>query len=409
NLPTLLSAHAYTIVKGHAQNRFIASKLILSYASLGHPVCSTKIFVSVHFKDLFLWNSIIKAHFSAGNYAEAIEFFSQMRFLAFSPDEFTLPMVVSASAELGSLFLGMCIHCFIAKANLFYANSAAIGASLVYMYSKCEAIESSALAFGEIIDKDVVAWTALVIGYIHNGENEKSFRCLREMLSSSNDAERVNLRTLEGGFQACGNAGMLVEGTCLHSLSLKSGIASSNTIRSAILSLYSKYGSIEDARLSFDEVLDKDLFCWTSIIAAYTRNGQINESFRMFLSMQEDHSLHPDGMLVSCLIPGFSNSLEGKAFHGFIIRRNYAMGHIASSSLLSMYIRFGLLAFAENVFMISKDQEPEPWNSMISGTGAIRIGKSVHCFAVRSFSLENMSIVNSVMSMYGKFGHLGAA
>ncbi|KAK6159563.1 hypothetical protein DH2020_006877 [Rehmannia glutinosa] len=445
---TLLSTHAYILTTGHAHNKFLASKLIASYASLNRPHSSTKIFDSLSFRDTFLWNSIIKAHFSNGNYVQAVEIFSKMWVLGNLPNQFTLPMVVSACAEVGSIYFGMNVHGLVSKLNLFHGNSA-VGASFVYMYSKCGAVEDAALVFDEMSVRDVIAWTALVIGYVQNGESEKGLQCLCEMHGIGGDGERPNFRTLEGGFQACGDLSVLEEGRCLHGLALKSGFMSSHVIQSAILSMYSKCGSIEDAKVSFCEVVNKDLFSWTSIIGIYVRFGCFYDCFQIFSSMQAN-GVYPDGMVISCLISGFANSMkvsEGKAFHGFILRRNYDVDQIVYSSLLSMYCRFGLLALAEKIFFECHNQEKESWNLMIVGyekaglemdcinlfremqhrgiesnlnclmsvisscsrLRAIRFGQSVHCHIMKSLFFEKVSVVNSLINMYGKCGNLTIA
>ncbi|KAI3468959.1 hypothetical protein Pfo_025622 [Paulownia fortunei] len=408
---TLFATHAYIITTGHAHNKFLASKLIASYASLNQPHSSTKVFDSLSFKDHFLWNSIIKAHFSNGNYVQAVDFFSKMRFFGNLPNQFTIPMVVSACAELGSLFIGMNVHGLVSKVNLFYGNSA-VGASFVYMYSKCGAVEDASLVFDEIAVKDVIAWTALVIGYVQNGESEKGLQCL-------------------------------------HGLALKFGIVSSHIVQSAILSMYSKCGSTADARVSFCEVVNKDLFSWTSIIGVYARLGCVYECFQIFLRMQAN-GVYPDAMVMSCLVSGFANSMkvsEGKAFHGFILRRIYGVDQIVYSSLLSMYCKFGLLAIAEKIFVGGHNQEKDSWNAMIVGyekaglernciklfremqhrgiesnlntlisvisscsrLGAIHSGLSVHCHIMKSLLFEKVSVVNSLINMYGKCGNLTIA
>ncbi|GFP80992.1 pentatricopeptide repeat-containing protein at4g39952 mitochondrial [Phtheirospermum japonicum] len=445
---TLLSTHAYIISTGNSQNRFIASKLIASYASLSQPHISTKVFNCLNFRDPFLWNSIIKAHFSNGNYAQAIEFFSEMRFLGNLPNQFTIPMVVSACAELRALKIGMAVHGLVSKVNLFHENSA-VGASLVYMYSKCGEVEYASHVFDEIPQRDVIAWTALVIGYVQNGESEKGLKCLCEMHRIGGDDERPNFRTLEGGLQACGDLSSLVGGKCLHGLVVKFGISSSRIIQSAVLSMYSKCGSVEDAQVSFMEVVSKDLFSWTSIIGIYARLGRFHDCFRMFSWMLAS-GVYPDGMVISCLVSGLANSMkvnEGKAFHGNILRRNYGFGQIVSNSLLSMYCKFGLIAVADKIFIRGhNNQETESWNIMVVGyeksglemdcvnlfremqrrgiesnlntlmsvifsclrLRAIHFGLSVHCHIIKRL-FENVSVVNSLINMYGRFGNLTMA
>ncbi|KAG5030913.1 hypothetical protein JHK85_014895 [Glycine max] len=79
--------------------------------------------------------------------------------------------------------------------------------------------------FNEIPERDVVAWTALIIEHVHNGEPQKGLRCLRHM--HCEDAPMPNARTWEGGFLACGSLG----------------------------------------------AVKRDLMCWTSIIGIYVRLG----------------------------------------------------------------------------------------------------------------------------------------
>ncbi|KZV45345.1 pentatricopeptide repeat-containing protein mitochondrial [Dorcoceras hygrometricum] len=441
-------AHGYIITTGHAQNMFIASKLIACYASVEQPHSATKVFDHLCFKDPFLWNSIIKAHFSNGNYFHALGFFSKMQLSGTMANQFTIPMVISACAELELLCVGASVHGMVSKANLLYQNSA-VGSSFVYMYSRCGSVSDAFLLFHEIPVKDVVTWTALVIGCVQNGESEKGLECLCEMYAVGGYGERPNFRTLEGGFQACGDLNALLEGRCLHGSALKSGIVSSTIIQSTILSMYSKCGSIEDAHVAFCEVASKDLFSWTSMIGVHARVGSIQESIRIFIRMQASGVI-PDGKLISSLLCGFSNAMmvsEGKAFHGFVLRKNYELDSTVDNALVSMYCKFGLMALAQKIFNKGHEQENDSWNLMIVGyekaglemscielfiemrhrgigsdlnslmsvicscskLKSIHLGQSIHCHIIRNLMFENIAVVNSLISMYGKCGKLTMA
>ncbi|GFY91388.1 pentatricopeptide repeat (PPR) superfamily protein [Actinidia rufa] len=441
---SLLQSHGYIITTGHTNNVFTASKLISLYASVNKPKLSSKVFDSVHFKDTFLWNSIVKAHFSNGKYTQALEFYLQMRMSDILPNHFTIPMVVAACAELLSLRNGMTIHALVSKLGLFAGNSA-VGSSFVYMYAVCGCMEDAALVFDEIPIRDVVAWTALVIGYVQNEENEKGLACLCQMHKICGDMERPNSRTLEGGFQACGNLRALKEGKCLHSLAIKTGIGCTQVVQSSVLSMYTKCGTPDEAYLSFCEVDTKDLISWTSIIGVYSRLGCITKCLCLFWQMQVA-GIHLDGIVICCLISAFGNSMsvsEGKAFHGIILRRNYALGQMVDNALLSMYCRFGLFALAEKLFDKVHDWDEESWNLMVfeygkvglkskciqlfremqhlgmefdqnsllsvissySQLGATHLGRSLHCYMIKRLMHENVSIANSLIDIYGKSGN----
>ncbi|KAL3728729.1 hypothetical protein ACJRO7_033333 [Eucalyptus globulus] len=445
---SLLQSHGLVVTAGHSGNAFVAAKLVSLYASLGRPTCSTRVFDRVEAKDVFLWNSIVKTHFSNGACSRAIEFYSRMRAANELPDQFTIPMVVAACADIGSLNYGMWVHALACKCGLF-AGSSAVGSSFVYMYSKCGQMMDASLVFDEIRVRDVVAWTALLIGYVQNGENEKALGSLREMLRLGGLEERPNFRTMEGGFQASGNMGAVSEGRCLHGLAVKSGLLCCEVVKCSALSMYSRCDFPEDAHSSFCEIVDKDVLSWTSVISVYARFGCMAECLSLFLQMQSSGT-YPDGIVTSCVLLAFANTIsvsEGRTFHGLLIRRNSLLvqDQMVHNALLSMYCKFGLLNVAEKLFATrAHELAKEPWNIMVSGCGklgmeencilyfknmqhlgiecdldslvsvisscsklgAINLGKSVHCYAIRRSIDGNASFANSLIGFYGRLGNL---
>ncbi|KAG5530964.1 hypothetical protein RHGRI_025793 [Rhododendron griersonianum] len=442
---SILQSHAYIITTGHTNNPFIASKLISLYASLNKPTFSSKVFHSVQSKDAFLWNSVIKSQFSNGCYSQALDFYRQMRLSCVKPNHFTVPMIVASCAELLLLINGMKIHGLVTKLGFINMGNSAVGSSFIYFYSMCGCMEDGALVFDEMPVRDVVAWTALVIGYVQNDESEKGLERLCEMHRVGGDGERPNSRTFEGGFKACGNLGALLEGKCLHGLVVKTGIGCINVVQSSVLRMYTKCGTPEEAYLSFCEVQQKDLVSWTSVIGVYSRFGWSSECLRLFWQMQVT-GVYPDGVVISCLLSGFGNSMrvsEGKVFHAMILRHNFMIDEMVSNALLSMYFRFGLFSIAEKFFERVQDGNKESWNIMVfeyskvgleskclelftemqhlgiefdsnslvsvisscSRLGATRLGCSLHCYVIKNSMRENVSIANSLIDMYGKSGN----
>ncbi|KAE7998058.1 hypothetical protein FH972_002636 [Carpinus fangiana] len=332
-LQSLLQPHALIITSGNSNNLFLASKLVSLYASLNEPTSSTKVFHSVCPKDTFIWNSVIKSHFSNGNYSEALDFYLQMPASDTPLDQFTILMVVSTCAELLLLDHGKNIHGSALKLGLFAWNSA-VGSSFVYMYAKCGQMGDASSMFDEICVRDVVVWTALVIGYVHNGESEKGLERLCEMHRTGGDGERPTFRTLEDGFEACGNLGGIV-------------------VQSSLLSMYSKCGTPEEAYLSFCEVTDKDLLSWTSLVGVYWRFGFMTECLSLLWEMLE-REIHPDGIVISSVLLGF-----------------------VYNALLSMYCKFGLLTLAEKLFGRVPEPNKESWNTMVFNYG--KRGQEAKC------------------------------
>ncbi|KAJ8544038.1 hypothetical protein K7X08_025656 [Anisodus acutangulus] len=257
---------------------------------------------------------------------------------------------------------------------------------------------------------------------------------------------RPNFWTLEGGFQACGNLGALVEGKCLHGLAMKSGFGCYQVVQSSVLSMYSKCGSVEETYRSFSEVDGKDLFSWTTITSVYAKYERIGESVDMFLKML-DSGISPDGMVISCVLSGLGNAMrvfEAKAFHGFILRRKYDVDHMVCNTLLAMYCKLRLLNLAEKIFDGGNGQNPEAWNVMVVGylkagleakcidlfremkylgiesdinslisvisscsrLEEFHLGQSLHCHVIKNPMLGNVFVSNSLIDMYGRSKNL---
>ncbi|KAL5704366.1 hypothetical protein ACHQM5_022806 [Ranunculus cassubicifolius] len=446
---SLLQTHALILISGHTNNLFISAKLISLYSSFNKPNFSTQVFNSLTTKDSFLWNSIIKTHFSNGDYKEALRLFVEMRRSYCEVNHFTIPMVVGSAAEILGYEMGRSVHCLDMKIGCFVEGLAAVGSSFVYMYSKCGEMEDAGKVFDEMSVRDVVAWTALIVGYVQNEESEMGWRCFCEMHKNGGDGEMPNVRTIEGGLQACKKLGNSLYGGCLHGYAVKTGSAGSQIVQSSLLSMYSVCENSDEAYHVFQELVKKDIISWTVIIGVYARAGSISKCLELFSEMLVS-GIYPDEIVISCMLSCFGNAgkaYESKAFHGTMIKRNYKVDKMVSKSLLSMYCKCGLFDIADKLFSRLDECDMEAWNIMVSGYGkmgpatkcigmykemwclglecdlssialvisacsqlaALHLGQSLHCHVIKGGIDEIISVTNALVSMYGRLGDLGTA
>ncbi|KAG6518800.1 hypothetical protein ZIOFF_022281 [Zingiber officinale] len=434
--------HALLIASGQSSNPFFAAKIIALYASFRRPDLAHRVFAAAapsNPRDTFLWNSAIKSHFGAGDFCLAFSLFCGMRSSGAPPNEFTIPMVVSTAAELELLRLGSCIHGTATKFGLLPENSVGVGSSLVYMYTKCGDVAPALRVFDEMTVTDVVAWTSLIVGCLRNGEAEMSLLCLKEMHRVSG---LPNSRTMEAGLQACGSLVALKEGKCLHGLLLKFGMEHFHSVKSSLLSMYSKCECLDETARVFQAMPERDVISWTAMIVVHMRKGQILECMHMFSEMR-DSGVDADGVLLSCILLGFSDAgkvCQGKGFHGMVLRRNYELSMLVINALISMYCKFGLLYLARKVFDAVDNRDAESWNLMVISYGkagldiecldlfrqmqfqglisdlnsfasaisscshlmALRLGQSIHCYTMKVSLDECKSICNTLVGMYGQ-------
>uniref|UniRef100_A0ACD5UB14 Uncharacterized protein n=1 Tax=Avena sativa TaxID=4498 RepID=A0ACD5UB14_AVESA len=452
-LPALLRLHALAAISGLSSRPDFAAKLVSAYSSSGRPDLAALAFSASPCPDTFLWNSLLRAHHCASDFASTLSAHRRMRASGALPSRFTAPLAASAAAELAALPVGSSVHAYSVKFGLLVGDgSVAVSSSLVYMYSRCGSVADAVKLFDKMAERDVVAWTAVVSGCVRNGECWKGMGYLVQMVRLAGDGgARPNARTMESGLEACGLLGELSAGRCLHGYTVKEGIADSTLVISTLFSMYSKCDGTENASILFAELQEKDVFTWTSLIGAYCRRGLAGDAIELFHEMEES-GLQPDEVLVSCILSGLGNSgnvRRGKAFHGVIMRRNLGDSVLVANTLISMYAKFELLDIADTVFGMLHRRDAESWSLMIVGyckagidakcldlyremqckdhdefvcdvnslvstisscsrLGKLRLGQSAHCYSIRRLLDEN-SVANALIGMYGRCGKFDLA
>ncbi|CAM0904305.1 unnamed protein product [Alopecurus aequalis] len=452
-LPALLRLHALAATSGISSRPDFAAKLVSAYSSSGRPGLAALAFSAPPCPDTFLWNSLLRSHHCASDFASALSAHRCMCASGALPSRFTVPLAASAAAELAALPVGSSVHAYSIKLGLLVGDgSIAVSSSLVYMYARCGSIVDAVKLFDEMVERDVIAWTAVVSGCVRNGECRKGLSYLVRMVSLAHDGTvRPNARTMESGLEACGVLGEVSVGRCLHGYTVKEGIGDCASVVSALFSMYSKCDMTEDASILFPELPEKDVVTWTSLIGAYCRRGLAGEAMELFQEMQES-GLRPDEVLVSCVLAGLGNSGNvhgGKAFHAVIMRRNLGDSVLVANALISIYGKFELLDIAGTVFGMSHQRDVESWSLMVVGysktgidikclelyremqstdykeisgdinslvsaisscsrLGKLRLGKSAHCYSIKCL-LDEISVANALIGMYGRCGKFDIA
>jgi pentatricopeptide repeat protein len=71
----------------------------------------------------------------------------------------------------------------------------------------------------------------------------------------------------------------------VHRHVLEAGLESDLRVGSALVHMYAKSGSIDDARLVFDRMEDRDVITWTMLIGGLAQHGRGHEALELFRRM----------------------------------------------------------------------------------------------------------------------------
>lgn len=135
-----------------------------------------------------------------------------------------------------------------------------------------------------------------------------------------------------------------------------------------LISGYARTGGVLEARKLFDEMPERDNFSWTAMISGYVKHKQPANALELYRLMQRHDNLKCNKFTVSSALTASSamQSLRlGKEIHGRIIRTGLDSDAVVSSSLLDVYGKCGSLHEARYIFDRVVGKDIVLWTAMI--------------------------------------------
>eukprot|EP01018_Ginkgo_biloba_P019327 Gb_27416 [translate_table: standard] len=169
--------------------------------------------------------------------------------------------------------------------------------------------------------------------------------------------------------QDCIKRKALTEGKVVHTHINQTGIKPNIILGNRLVIMYSKFGSLDEARRVLDDMPERNVVTWTIMIGAYVRCGYGDEALRLFYQMQRV-GIQLDQFAFTSLLPACANlaSLEhGQELHGSIVKRGFQLDVCVGTALVDMYAKCERIENARQVFDKMPIQNVVSWNAMISG------------------------------------------
>ncbi|KAL1213082.1 Pentatricopeptide repeat-containing protein [Cardamine amara subsp. amara] len=280
--------------------------------------------------------------------------------------------------------------------------------SMVDGYCKMGRLVDARGLFDRIHERNVITWTAMIDGYFKAGFFEDGFDLFLRMRREG-DVE-VNANTLAVMFKACRDFGRYREGSQIHGLVSRMPLEFDLFLGNSLISMYSKLGYMGEAKAVFGVMKNKDTVSWNSLITGLVQREQISEAYELFEKM-------PDKDMVSWtdMIKGFSGKGEiSKCVELF--RMMPEKDDITWTAMISAFVSNGYYEEALYWFhkMLRKEVYPNSYtfSSVLSATASLAAlieGLQIHARVVKTNIANDLSVQNSLVSMYSKCGNTNDA
>ncbi|TMW98714.1 hypothetical protein EJD97_003616 [Solanum chilense] len=248
-----------------------------------------------------------------------------------APSESTfVGILVGFVGEL-DLILGELVHGLVVKDGLDFSVS--VNNSLINMYAKCSDIHKAEKMFEDAPVKDVVSWNTMVGAMAKIGRAYRALVVFRKMSVSGvlpNDTSYVS------ALSCCTSQQFRLLGESIHAKVMQKKFESDVYVGSALLDFYVKCDRLDDAHVCFDEISEKNVVSWNTLMLGYSSKGS---SYAISLLQQMIHS--------GCLLTEFSFSIAVKSsglsevlqLHSLSIKMGYIDNDYVSSSFISSYAK----------------------------------------------------------------------
>ncbi|KAK6913351.1 E motif [Dillenia turbinata] len=237
---------------------------------------------------------------------------------------------------------------------------------VLLMHVKCRMMIDARRLFDEMPEKSLFSWNTIIVGLVDCGDYLDAFQLFLELWDDFPD---ISSRTLATVIRAAAGLGHVLVGRQLHSCALKMGIGGDIFVACALIDMYSKCGSIVDARIAFDEMPERNTVGWNTIIAGYALHGYSEEALDMYYEMR-DSGVQMDHFTFSILVRICTRlaSLEhAKQAHASLVRHGFGLDTVASTALVDFYCKWGRLEDARHVFDKMPQKNVISWNALIAG------------------------------------------
>ncbi|KAJ7568082.1 hypothetical protein O6H91_01G018100 [Diphasiastrum complanatum] len=275
--------HSAVVQGGYEGHVIVGTALVNMYGKCRSLDDARSVFRQITKRDTISWNAMITACSQNGHCEEALDLFNQMQHEGAWPNQVTLICVLDACASLSFLKKGQEIHATII--NRRYTKNLLVCNALINMYGKCGSVEKARWVFGQMPQKDAISWNSIIAACTQNGKSTEALNLLDCM---QRDGFKPSQITFLCALEACASVAALVKGQEVHAAILDSGYEVDVLLGNALVNMYGKCGSLEDARSVFDQMLHRDVISWSSMIEACAQNGHGMEALKLFHQMQSE-------------------------------------------------------------------------------------------------------------------------
>lgn len=298
------------------------NSMIFGYCNNGRVEIAREFFDEMPERNVISWTSIICGYVKAGDMNEARALFDVMLL----KDLASWNVMLSGYVECGDLDAALCvfnrmpfrdvgswnliISGWCKEGNLGYARkyfdrmpskNVVSWTMMIDGYMKSGNVDDAKVLFDQMPEKNLISWSIMMSGYAKNGEPQSALELLK---CFKKECIKPDETFILGVISACSQLGVLDAAESIINDYVGPALFTNLHVSTSLIDMYAKCGNLNKAAQVFETTSQKDLFCYSTMIAAYANHGLGREAISLFEEMKI-RNLKPDattfiGVLSGC-------------------------------------------------------------------------------------------------------------
>ncbi|KAJ0110595.1 hypothetical protein Patl1_01039 [Pistacia atlantica] len=167
------------------------------------------------------------------------------------------------------------------------------------------------------------------------------------------------------------------KGQMMHTHVVELGHVNDIYVQNSLLNVYASCGDMDLCRKVFEEMTQRDVVSWTSLITGYRIVKKYGDALIAFEQMQYAGVEPSCATMVNALsaCAKFSAIEMGIWIHDFMKRRRWELNVNLGTALVDMYASCGRIEEGLKVFQGMKEKNEITWNAVIKGLALVKSGE----------------------------------
>ncbi|KAH7291712.1 hypothetical protein KP509_29G029900 [Ceratopteris richardii] len=241
-----------------------------------------------------------------------------------------------------------------------------------------------------------MTWYRGIQGYCHHGHGKEAIICFEKLQKIGPIPDVVTYRCV---LNACNNVGAIIEGKKVHAEVMRRDLLRNEVaLGNSLVDMYAKCGLHDKAHTLFDRLEILDAISWTTLITIYIKYGFVEEALPSFKEMC--HKVH-----------------QCQEIHVEIIKDGTLLTNKSVyTTLVETYASWGMLREAHEVFYSMPKRDVVVWTTLMEGYAqqrrvvgllgkATMLGNALAQEIFDQFPVHELVSWNTLMIGYCQHGH----